>query len=243
MVLLGSIHHWLLLIDWLHWLLLIDWLLHRLLLVDGRLLLVNWLLNFVGLGFCNATWHAVSSSLTMTVEVDTCDSERGNKEQEFKTTETGCGSHRVSVGVDICGSNTLWQEVKTTLLIAISVVIISAGIRAICDDLVGSDLGREKGERDNPENDGEDIETKDGPVVVHCRDGHGCNKVVDDNDHGCYGGEEGKIVTVKGNKCDAIRGEAQNCKRSDQLSNSEAKNHCGYLQDVFSGRQIGRAHV
>ena len=81
MVRLGSIHHWLLLMDWLHWLLLIDWLLHRLLLVGDRLLLVNWLLNFVGLGFCNATWHAVPSSLAMTVEVDGCDSEGGNKKQ------------------------------------------------------------------------------------------------------------------------------------------------------------------
>jgi hypothetical protein len=84
LVLLGSIYHWLLLIDWLHWLLLIDWLLHRLLLVDGRLLLVDWLLNLLGLGFpgdASTTWHAVSSSLAMTVEEETCDSERSNKEQ------------------------------------------------------------------------------------------------------------------------------------------------------------------
>ena len=93
----------------------------------------------------------------MSVEVDACDGKSGDEQQtvkmsvkvtadtggrnvQFKTAKPRRSSHRVPVCHDIGCSITLWQEVEVALLVAIPVVVISAGVSVICDDLVCCDL-------------------------------------------------------------------------------------------------------
>jgi hypothetical protein len=109
------------------------------------------------------------------------------KDVQFKATKTGCSSHGISVCVDICGGNPFRQKVETTLLVADSIEGIEAVICCVRNDLVLGDFGGQERERDNPENAGENVKSKYGPVVVQCRYGNRCNDIVDDDYHGCQG--------------------------------------------------------
>jgi hypothetical protein len=103
LILLNSVNNRLLLICWLDWLLLIYLLLDRMLLVDSRLLLINFLLAIVSIVLLQLHWfwllsngtststgfhptarHAVSSRCAVSVEVDACDGKGGGEEQAVK---------------------------------------------------------------------------------------------------------------------------------------------------------------
>ena len=55
-----------------------------------------------------------------------------------------------------------FYETNITLLVAVSVI-------AFHDSEQSAGFGSEQSEGNEPEDDGEDVDTKDGPVVVKCR--------------------------------------------------------------------------
>ena len=94
LLLIGWLLGWLLLVGWLlDWLLLIDWLLNLLLFVDWLLCVKSVvLLKLHGLSLLvdasassgHGAWHAVSSGLAVSVEVDAGDSKSGDEEHAVK---------------------------------------------------------------------------------------------------------------------------------------------------------------
>lgn len=164
----------------------------------------------------------MAASFAVAVEVDGCEGQGYYEEKEFQSTKSTSGSHAISICIDIRRRSL--RQVHIPLLETVSIVGIRASI-GISNDLIRCDLACQVREGDNPKDDGEDIESKDGPVIVDdWRTGLG-NDDIDCDDDCCDGSEHSKIDAIERKERDAIGSKTHYRNSSSKLYDPQRK-HC-----------------
>jgi len=103
---------------------------------------------------------------------------------QFQSPKPTSSSHGIAVRIHI-GGVSLGQVLQSTTALVVADSSIGIAALGVCHDLVSSDFRGEQRERDDPEDNGEDVEAEDRPVVVN----YWCSGLGDDDvdcdDHGC----------------------------------------------------------
>jgi hypothetical protein len=149
---------------------------------------------------------------------------------QLQSSQSRRSSHGVAVGVKfLC-------RIPINVALVVAEVGVEAVIYGVVDDWMCSYFRAQEREGDDPEDDREDVEAEDRPVVIH--DGRSCagNEDIDCNDHCCkcldvlvmcgIGGEvtyseQGQVVAIEGVVGDAIGRETKDCDGGNKLEDSE----------------------
>jgi len=151
--------------------------------------------------------HRVTTILAMAEKVDNRKDQGDNEEQEFECSEDRISSHDMLVSRGTCRISLL--ETKRPLEDEVKVAkVIDVEIRGfLCHEHEGR----------KPEDDTEDVEREDGPVIIDYMHEQGSDHDVDGQDYGRDGGEQAQGESIVIGEIEAIGAHAQDNDGKDEL--------------------------